>query len=167
MQNTFFLGAQSARITFEQMVLPSIQHAMERGYFSRRHMHIVVLAPNIPYSDDTPLPILFEYSIGAREEWEKWDGKTFDDFARGKAMLTWRTGLPSREVVQHNPHLLMSGDIILWGSDILNGQITAISGVQPEFDEMYSRMTNAALNAMALFNAGEYLRKNTSDFLPM
>lgn len=141
-----FLTNHQAEEAFQILVLPSITSAMKAGHIKREHLHVVVLEPGVPYQMDADLPILFEYSIGRRKHWEKWEGGlSFDDFARGKARLSWRTGLPSREVVLTKPHLLLPSDCRLWGSSVYGGFITGVSGVEPYFDEMFANMTSAAM----------------------
>ena len=161
-----FLTADDARTAFEAFVLTGIQLAMRKGHVNRKHLHVVVLTPGISYMDSTALPILFEYSIGNRSEWQKWDGKTFDDFARAKALISWRTGLSSREVVLTKPQLLLPGDTRLWGSSVYGGVVSAASGVQPFFDEMFATMTSAAMVAEASYYA-DHMAQNPAapDFL--
>ena len=166
MTNLAHLTAEQAGEAFEAFVLPGIQLAMHDDHVNRQHLHIVVLKPGVPYEENADLPILFEYSIGDKAEWERWDGLTFDDYARGKAHLTWRTGLPSREVVLTKPHLLRPGDCRLWGSSIHNGVITGTSGVQPFFDEMFSTMTSAAMIGEASYYADQMDQEpDAPDFL--
>lgn len=150
MTSPFFLNANQAKEAFEAFVLPGIQHAIQENHVNRRHLHVTVLNPCVPFTEGNHrLPILFEYSIGDKAEWESWHGRTFDDFARGKAMISWRTGLSSREVVLTKPHLLRPGDVNLWGSSVYGGMVTGVSGVQPHFDEMFANMTSAAMVAEA------------------
>lgn len=167
MSAPFFLSAAQAREAFEAFVLPGIMNAMEHAHVNRRHLHVVALKPDTPFVEGAKLPVLFEYSIGDKSEWEHWDGRTFDDFARGKAALTWRTGLSSREVVLTKPQLLRKGDCALWGSAIIDGVIVGVSGVQPFFDEMFARMTCAALIGEASYFADQFASvENAPDFLP-
>ena len=162
----YFVTPFRAREAFETFVLPGIKNAMEEKSVNRMHMHIVCLHPNTPYSENTKLPILFDYSIGNPEDWERWDGKSYQDFAQAKARISWRTGMSSREVVMCHPHLLAKGDTILWGSSILNGVIVAVSGVQPYFDEMFATMTAAAVIGEASHYANELQKGgNCPDFL--
>ena len=163
-----FLSAQQAREAFEAFVLPGIQLAMRDNHLNRQHLYVVVLKPNVPYKEGANLPVLFSYSIGKREEWEKWDGKSFDDFALGKAALSWRTNLPSREVVLTKPQLLLPGDCCLWGSAIVGGFITGVSGGQPFFDEMFATMTSAAMAGEASYYADQMAQNpDAPDFLPL
>jgi len=166
MATPFFLTKDQATEAFEAFVLPCIRNAMEQKHVHREHLHVVCLVPGVPFAEGAKLPILFEYSIGEKSEWKQYDGKTYSDFARGKAMITWRTGLSSREVVLAKPHLLIPGDVNLWGSVIIDGVIVAVSGVKPYFDEMFARMTCAAVIAEASYYAHEFAsREDGPDFL--
>ena len=166
MTTPYFITPYRAVEAFKTFVLPGIRIAMEEESVERKHMHIVCLHPNTPYSEKAGLPILFDYSIGNREDWEQWEGKSYQDFAQAKARISWRTGLSSREVVMCKPHLLVKGDTILWGSVVFNGVIVAVSGVQPHFDEMFATMTAAAMIGEASRYANELQKGgNCPDFL--
>lgn len=166
MSNPAFLTAEQAKEAFDAFVRPSIQHAMYQEHVNKAHMHVVVLQPGVPYAEDADLPILFEVSFGDKEDWEKWDGKSYKEFAYGKARLSWRTGLSSREVVLTRPHLLLPGDCRLWGSSIYGGVVTGISGVQPFFDEMFATMTSAAMVGEASYYADQMAQNSDSpDFV--
>ena len=166
MTDPYFITPYRAVEAFETFVLPGIKKAMNDGAVGRRHMHIVCLRPNTPYSEKAGLPILFDHSIGDPEDWQQWEGKSYKDFAQAKARISWRTGMSSREVVMCQPHLLVKSDTILWGSSILNGVIVAVSGVQPYFDEMFATMTAAAVIGEASHYAHEFQTKeNRPDFL--
>lgn len=153
-----FIPPKRAEEAFKAFVLPGILNAMEEECVNRRHLHVTCLIPGFPYVEVANLPILFEYSIGDPAEWERWDYKSFDDFARAKALITWRTGLSSREVTLCHPHLLRVHDVALWGSVIMNGVIVGVSGVQPHFDEMFARMTAAAVIGEASHYAEEFAK---------
>lgn len=166
MTKPFFLTAKQAKEAFKAFVQPSILDAMQHGHVNRSDLHVVVLNPNVQYTEGVDLPILFEQSIGDRPKWEKWDGKSFDDFARAKAAMSWRTGKSSREVVLTTPQLLIPGDTSLWGSAVVDGVICGISGVQPYFDEMFARMTCAAMIGEASHYSAEFAKNpDAPDFL--
>ncbi len=166
MNNPVFLAAKQAEEAFDAFVRPSIQHAMHQKHVNKSHMHVVVLQPGVPYVEGAELPILFEVSFGDSEDWERWNGKSYKEFAYGKARLSWRTGLSSREVVLTKPHLLLPGDCRLWGSSVYGGIITAISGVQPFFDEMFATMTSAAVIGEASYYAEQMAQdQNCPDFV--
>jgi len=166
MGNPAFLTAKQAKEAFDAFVRPSIQHAMHKEHVNKSHMHVVVLQPGVPYVEGADLPILFEVSFGDSSDWEKWDGKSYKEFAYGKAHLSWRTGMSSREVVLTKPHLLLPGDCRLWGSSVYGGVVTGISGVQPFFDEMFATMTSSAMVGDASYYADKMAQDSDSpDFL--
>ncbi|PIT90983.1 hypothetical protein COU17_02855 [Candidatus Kaiserbacteria bacterium CG10_big_fil_rev_8_21_14_0_10_49_17] len=141
---------------------------MRENHVNRPHLYVVVLQPGIPYSAGVALPILFEYSIGKREEWEKWDGKSFDDFARGKAALSWRMNLSSQGVILTKLQLIRPGDCLLWGSSIVGGVITGVSSVQPFFDEIFATMTSAAIVGETSYYADQMAQNlDAPDFFPL
>lgn len=162
-----FLTPEQAKEAFKAFVKPSVKHAMYQQHVNKSHMHVVVLQPGVPYVEDDELPILFETSFGDQEDWDNWGGLSYKDFAYGKARLSWRTGLSSREVVLTKPHLLRPGDCRLWGSSVYGGVITGVSGVQPFFDEMFAIMTSAAMIGEADYYANEMAQDpDAPDFLP-
>jgi hypothetical protein len=160
---TFFTDANKARDAFESFVLPGIMSAMTSKHVKRSDLHVVVLIPGVQYESIKSMPILFEYQIGDTSKWE-WP---YDQYARGKARITWRTGLSSREVILMKPHLMERGDPRYWGSCIIDGVIVGVSGVQPHFDELFARMTAAAICAEATNYAEMYAQSaEAKDFLP-
>jgi len=163
MSNPAFLTAKQAGEAFDAFVRPSIQHAINKENVNKSHMHVVVLQPGVPYVEGADLPILFEVSFGEMEDWEV---KSYKECAYGKARLSWRTGLSSREVVLTKPHLLLPGDCRLWGSSVYGGVVTGISGVQPFFDEMFATMTSSAMVGEASYYADKMAQDSDSpDFL--
>ena len=137
--------------------------AIEGRHVKRPHLHVVALTPTVKYRPDMPLPILFEHSVGDLAEWE-WP---YDVYARGKALITWRTRLSSREVILMKPHLLEPGDPRYWGSAIIDDAISGCSGFEPHFDEMFARMTAAAICGEASHYAFAMdVQVNAPDFLP-
>jgi hypothetical protein len=130
------------------LALPSIRKAMRTGVFKRSHLHIVVLKIGIPYDpalDFVRNVILYERSLG-KENWKY----PYKIYARRKAHLSWRTGLPSLDVVSRYPHLLQKGDVKFGGSAVFKGIIVAASGVQSHFDESSSYCVAATLNGIAI-----------------
>jgi hypothetical protein len=124
------------------LVQPAILAAMETGLFKRKHLHIVVFDPVVtqaaigdlwPVNEDR----LRQAIAGKRDFRDEtpWN-LPYDEFARAKALLSWRTRRPSREVVGQSPYLMHEGSIIYGGSVIRDDLIVAASGVQPEFDEL-------------------------------
>lgn len=144
------IGVKEAK-TAVDLALPSIRRAMRTKLFKRSDLHIVVLKPGFPYDPNMSFEdfiqhvILYERSLGNKKIWEY----PYQDYARRKAHLSWRTGLPSLDVVQRFPHLLQKGDVKFGGSAVLKGTITGASGVQSHFDESSSYGIAANLNAIA------------------
>jgi hypothetical protein len=135
-----FLNAPLAKAAFA-IVKPVILDMMDRGRVKRRAFHIVIAAPRTAPAFD----VLYEESIGdPPESWEA----PFDQIARSKARITWRTGKSSSYIAHCAPHLLTTEDTIYWGSDVLDELVSAGSGVEPYFDEMYSGMTSLAIRAL-------------------
>lgn len=158
-----FMDTDKVHDAFEAFVLPSIMSAIDGGHVKRPHLHVVALMPGVPYNANDPVPAFFEYQIGDPAEWE-WP---YEAYACGKARVTWRTGLSSRDVLMTKPHLMEAGDPRYWGSAIIDGVIVGVSGVQPHFDEMFARMTAAAICAEATHYAKLLAQSdNPPDFLP-
>lgn len=157
-----FLDYRKARDVFEAFVLPGVERALKCGYVKRPHIHIVSLDPSVPFMVGRDLPILFEHSIG-RDKWEH----PYDRIARSKASISWRTGLPSREVALEKPHLLLPGDTLYWGSAVVDGIVSAASAVEPYFDEMFARTMSSALSAAAQHQRARFMeQEGAPDFLP-
>ena len=96
------------------------------------------------------------------------DGKPFaypyDEIARGKAMLSLRTGRSSREIVEFAPHLLREGDVLHPGSVVVNGLIVAVSGWDDWDDEAIAAQLAWELWRFAK-DAYNIRRKMDHDFL--
>lgn len=134
-----FVSAPIAKQAFE-LVKPVIREMMDQGKVKRRDFHIVIAAPRTA----PRFFILHEESIGEKAKWEA----PFDEIARSKAEISWRTGKSSSYIQHCAPHLLTLDDTIYWGSDVLDELVTAGSGVEPYYDELFSGMTNLAIRAM-------------------
>jgi hypothetical protein len=121
--------------------LPMIRRAMDHGIFKRNQMHLVIGTRHQRPGPDDPTPkhqypeMLWEEAI--RDD--TYEGP-FDEIARAKAGLTWRTGLPTRTLVESYPHLLKPGDIRFWGSWIEADIIAAASGASSAHDEWVSKL---------------------------
>jgi len=104
-------------------------------------LHIVIMNPLAKPADcDFVGAILYEESLGNPAEWDA----DYGAFARGKARLSWRTGLSSHEVLALKPHLLQAKDSSVWGSVCLDDVVVGVSGANPWFDEAFAA-TIAAL----------------------
>lgn len=114
-----------------ELSLPVIHELAATGVIVRRDLHIVV-----GYREEDYLERYVERSLGDPAKWEY----PYDKIAHGKAVLSARTGLSSREVQLVRPDLLEPGDIMYWGSVVSGNLVVACSGVQPHFDETIARI---------------------------
>jgi hypothetical protein len=122
---------------------PLIEAAIERPAVSAdRVLHMVVVDPSLPSFDDA---IVAERSFGHSTS----TGVDYPGFARAKAQLAWRTSIDTRQVQHNAPHLLRTGDTLLWGSACRDGVIVAASGAQPWFDEAFSGVVLELVRALA------------------
>lgn len=148
---SFLLSADLANKAID-MVMPSILAMMESKQFKRPELHIVVMNPGKhPWNTDDPSnAILVERTIGNPDGWEK----PYGQIARAKAITSWRTGLPTRDVVQTMPYLLTANedwsDSVYPGSAVLFGIAVGASGVQSWYDEFVSYMVAAACRALCI-----------------
>ena len=133
-----------------ELVRPVISTAMKDGLVKRPHLHIVVVNPAIIPSNDRVLfeqtAILYEASFGRKADWDH----DYDEIARSKAFISWRTGLPTHVVQQTMRYLVSDGDTKFFGSAVLHGLVVAASGVQPWFDEWVSYMVAATCRALCI-----------------
>ncbi|MFY0477256.1 hypothetical protein [Achromobacter marplatensis] len=98
-------------------------------------LHVVIMNPLAKPGDcDFANAILYEESIGDPADWDA----DYGAFARGKARLSWRTGLSSHEVLALKPHLLHAKDLPVWGSVCIDGIVVAVSGANPWYDEAFA-----------------------------
>lgn len=109
-------------------------------------LHLVVLDPSVPCDDGAPEPrVLLEHSIGDRARWDV----DYADYARRKALLSWRHRMDSRRLQLLEPHRLGTDDAVLWGGVWLDGLVVAASGAFPIWDECFSMMAAVQLRARA------------------
>ena len=132
--------AQNAARLVEPLVMELI------AYGSRRAVHIVILDPRKQYAPGVDLPVLFEGTIGEQDSkvWER----PFDEIARAKARVCWRTGMSSRTVGECAPYLYEPGDTKFPGGVVCDKLIVAVSGLEWQFDEA------VAHSVIGLFWAG-------------
>ncbi len=117
-------------------------------------LHLVVLDPSVPFGDGAPQPkVLIEHSIGDRARWDV----DYADYARRKALLSWRHRMDSRRLQLLEPHRLTADDSVLWGGVWLDGLVVAASGAFPIWDECFSMMTAVQLRARSWI-AAEFAR---------
>lgn len=127
-----------------QMVRPLIDEMLTTET-KRPHLAVVVTGtaaiidydPEITFAENC----LFVGGIGNKELWEH----DFIEIALSKAEKSVRTGAPTGIL---EPHYLRTGDTLFWGSDVLDDIVTACSGVEPFYDEMFSCWINAAVRAL-------------------
>jgi hypothetical protein len=112
-------------------------------------LHLVVLDPASRPGTEAPR-VLIEHSIGDRDRWDV----DYADYARRKALLSWRHRADSRRVQMLAPHCLEAGDVLAWGSVWLDGIVVGASGAFPIWDECFSLMVAAQLRARAWEAAG-------------
>ncbi|CAB3700018.1 hypothetical protein SB816_08155 [Achromobacter sp. SIMBA_011] len=119
-----------------QLALPMLEAARaDKRVGESGFLHVVVMNPLArPGECDFSQAILYEQSVGDPNRWDA----DYGAFARGKARLSWRTGLSSHEVVVARPHLLQAKDTPVWGSVSVDGIVVAVSGANPWFDEAFA-----------------------------
>jgi hypothetical protein len=120
-----------------------------KGYTNKLKGTMIVLDPRIidrPKNEHADKvfadSVLFKGFVGDVEE------PKYTEIALGKALLTWKHGLPSSVIQQHRPHLYGDGDTIWGGSAINGGLITAFSGVQQVYDEAIAEMQGSVTRGM-------------------
>ncbi len=147
------LSAEVAKEAIE-MVRPAILAAMKSGFLKRSALYIVVMNPvTRPHEiEDERDAILYEEFIGDLPR-DQWSGN-YDDFARSKGIISWRTGLPTHLVREMRPYLLQANDdtsdTIFWGSVVLDGLTVAGSGVQSYGDEWASNLVAATCRMLCI-----------------
>lgn len=109
-------------------------------------LHLVVLDPAVsPWTPDAMPRSLYEHSIGDRGRWDV----DYADYARRKALLSWRHRMDSRRLQLMEPHRLAGEDSLLWGGVYLDGIVVAASGAFPIWDECFSMMLAVQMRALA------------------
>jgi hypothetical protein len=133
------------------LAAPSIERLLaEPAASGERLLHVVVLNPVLDPRALQPTAferaILIERSFGRPPPW----GADYRGFALAKARLAWRLQRDTRWVQEQAPHLLTTGDSVLWGSAVEDGLIVAASGAHPWFDEACCRIVLALLRGLVL-----------------
>lgn len=132
-----------------EILRPSIEEIIEIDP-SRFVAHVVVIEPTTrpsQYIDDS-VPILWQGSFGKQKQ-KLWP-YPYDEFARRKAVLSWRTGLPSHIVRFVKPHLFEEGDFKFGGSIVFEGIIVGTSGLAWQHDLMISGMMATGCYALSI-----------------
>jgi len=142
--------------------LPTIQAAMQdKKVGESGFLYIVVMDPGrLPQLSSFEEAILYEHAIGDRERWDA----DYAAFARAKAQVAWKTGMNSHAVQELYPHLLGSGDTLLWGSVAMDGIVVGVSGAHPWFDEAIAG--TVAMWMRALSKAHAHADRRDALFLP-
>jgi hypothetical protein len=71
--------------------------------------------------------------------------------ARSKALVSWRTGLPSSEVQRREPFAFAEGDTFWGGSTVTpSGMIVTFSGVQACHDEAISEVMASTIRSISI-----------------
>ena len=122
---SYFADQDTARHAVE-LCLPMINAAMEsREAGASGFLYIVVMKPGFtPAHGSFQDAILYEHAVGDRAKWDA----DYGMYARGKAEVSWRTGLDSDLARQCKPYLLAEGDSTLCGGVVLHDITVAVSG---------------------------------------
>ncbi|HSH31623.1 MAG TPA: hypothetical protein VK963_03075 [Candidatus Saccharimonadales bacterium] len=138
---------QAAAEAAVKMALPLIEQAMQQPKVSESgFLYIVVMNPALPPGRASfEEAILYEHALGDRRQWDA----DYAKFARGKARVSWETGLDSHLVQQTRPYLLRSGDTVPWGSVVVDGLTVGVSGAHPWYDEAFAGAIAMCLRAIA------------------
>jgi hypothetical protein len=109
-------------------------------------LYLVVMDPGLPPGQAIfEQAILHEQAFGDRERWDA----DYAASARAKAHLSWSFGMDSHRLQTVAPHLLRTGDTLLWGSVWLDGIVVAASGAFPHYDEVFAGSVALCLRALA------------------
>jgi hypothetical protein len=158
---SYFIDRAAAQAAV-QYSLPTITAAMkDRQVGESGFLYVVVMDPGRPPQlASFEEAILYEHAIGDRERWDA----DYAAFARAKAQVAWKTGMNSHAVQELYPHLLGSGDTLLWGSVAVDGIVVGVSGAHPWFDEAIAGTIAMWLRALA--KARAHAARRDSLFLP-
>ena len=137
---------RSAAAEAVAMVMPMIEAAMRRPEVGDSgFLYIVIMNPVAqPGADRFEDAILYEQAVGDREKWDA----DYAQYARGKARMSWRTGLDSHQVQEIAPHRVVQDDTTVWGSVCVDGIVVGVSGAQPWFDEAFAGAVAHAFKAI-------------------
>lgn len=128
------------------MAMPLITEAMTRKEVGESgFLYIVVMDPlRKPGQSSFEEAILYEHAVGDRSKWDA----DYAGFAHAKARVAWRTGMDSHVVQELYPHLLESGDTVLWGTAVVDGIVVGVSGANPWYDEAFAGTVAMCLRAI-------------------
>lgn len=130
-----------------RLALPMLEQARSNTRVGESgFLHVVVMNPLArPEACAFEDAILYEESIGDPARWDA----DYGAYARGKARVSWRTGLSTQAVLALHPHLLHAEDTRVWGSAVVDGIVVAASGANPWFDEAFSAAIAHLFKALA------------------
>ena len=135
------------------------------AYVDRSGFQLIVLNPRIqPWqvNGDVNRAILLRRFFGTD------DGKhDYAMIAISKARQTWKNGgLPNILIQITAPVLLDKGDTPYYGSFSCNGQIVAVSGLQPYFDQLVSMWVACTIQQVFQHHRQEWIQEHPDgDFL--
>ncbi|MCK9512327.1 MAG: hypothetical protein M0R28_13995 [Pigmentiphaga sp.] len=124
------LAARAVRLA--QPAIDSAMASHEAG--DSGFLHVVVMDPRAAPGTNFESAILYEQSFGDRSRWDA----DYAAYARAKARMSWRTGLPGHRICETSPHLLLPDEQPLWGSAVVDGMTVGVSGAFPWFDEAFA-----------------------------
>ena len=141
-----WLARQAAQAALAR-ALPAIQTQLQDPQVSGTgFLHIVLMDPGRPPATSAfAQAILLEHSVGDPARWDA----DYAQFARAKALLSWRHQMDGHVLQARYPHRLQPGDTLLWGGVCLDGIVAATSGAHPWYDEAFGLMLAGYLRAEA------------------
>jgi hypothetical protein len=144
--NSYFIDRRAAEAAV-RMCLPMITESMNsKQAGDSGFLYLVVMDPlRTPHDCAFHDAILYEYAFGDRNKWDA----DYAKFARAKAQISWRTGQDGHIVQELRPHLLAAGDVLVWGSVVLDGIVVSASGANPWYDEAFAGAVAMCLRAIA------------------
>lgn len=140
------------------LVRPLIQQVLDSGRTKRRDLCLVLGYRYLSESRRYAFHEMAQAAFGDTSAWEH----EYRRFAWSKARITARTGMATSLVAASFPHLLMPGDTKYWGSWIEGDIIAAASGVEPYYDEMFSKWTVDAAVALCKHAHTQALAKDSA-----
>lgn len=141
-----YADKQAARAAVETLASLLQDVARQPALCGSGFLYVVIMDPALGPADASfEEAILYEHAVGDRERWDA----DYAAYARGKARLSWRHGMDSRQVALLRPHLLRPGDIALPGGVHVDGITVAVSGAFGCFDEAVAMTVAGWLRAWA------------------
>lgn len=159
MSGSFLLTKEKVVLAWK-LVKPTITALLDNGLIEHSNVHIVVLDPTMPYAPGVSFQdvVLHQFSYGIYEV-------IYEEVARSKAEISWRTGYPSHQVQQMYPYLWKEEDTIWGGSAVQYGLIVACSGLPWEFDWTISNMMIAMIQGLSLNDMRKIVEHTDNTYL--